>query len=226
MQFYVIESQSLASNIRTYAGGQWVNSPGIRCPACKVLKEDMGPEEIQIELNYLGRKGFVEVLWNSHLLPIFRQDVIEMWQLAGFTGFEIKPVRIVGWRGKKGPLPDAIPQYYRLVVTSRAALLSPPTLYVCPVCGFRKYDFEQRIGIQVDTSLWDGSDFLELRYYRIVLCTRRVVEATLQAGYGKHIAFVRAEEWDTWEQFNTREWDPKDWQKMIEGFLIRKVEEL
>lgn len=228
MKFLTVEHPYPTSAANTYAGGQWVNWPTDQsafCPHCNMPKLAAQPAEYHIELNYVGRKGFIEVLWNSHGLPIFRSDVIDLWQSKGFTGFDVRPVKIVGWRGKKQPLPKNIPKYYRLLVTGRAMLRLPPTQSICPVCGFRKYDFDRRVGIHVDEPSWDGSDIFTLQGYEFVLCTKQVAEVTLQAGY-RNIAFVRAEQWDTWEQFDIAKWDIKEWRKMFDAYFIRGVEDL
>ncbi len=228
MTFFKIWYARQTSGATTYAGGQWVNWPTDKsafCPICNNPKPETQPSEYHIELNYLGRKGFIEVLWNSHALPIFRSDVIDLWRSNGFTGFDTRPVKFVGWRGKKRPLPKNIPRYNRLLVTGRAILLSPPTKKICPVCGFRQYDFNQRVGIRVDETSWDRSDIFSPQGYEFVLCTTRVVEVTLQAGY-KHITFVRSELWDTWEEFDVSKWDIKEWRKMFDTYFIRRVEDL
>ncbi len=228
MSFFKIWQDSPTSPATTYAGGQWVNWPADKsavCPHCNVPKPEAQPSEYHIKLNYLGRKGFIEVLWNSHGLPIFRSDVINLWRSSGFTGFETRPVHVTGWWNKKRPLPKNIPQYYRLIVTGRATLLSPPTKSVCPVCGFRHYDFSHRVGIRVDESSWDSSDIFAPYGYDFVLCTQQVAEVTLQADY-KHIVFVRSELWDTWEEFDVTKWDIKEWRKMYDTYFIRDIDDL
>lgn len=227
MQFYVMDFK--VADWRFYAGGQWVNGETIRCPVCGVTKE-LPPEplEIYITLDHLGRWGFTEVLWNS-TLPIFRQDLIDWWHSAGLTGFQTKPVRVVGWsRKRKKPLPDNIPQYYCAFVTGRARYKLPPCLDECSVCGFVRYDWEQRTGIYVDESTWDGSDFFNGGYYGFLdVCTRRVAEVTLRAGYNRRIAFIRAEQWRTWEDYSPRKgWTGEAYDKYREGFYIRRVEDL
>ena len=226
MQFYVVE---LVYNRHeaTIAGGLWVNAPRYFCLECGAWRPEKGsPHEIEITLERVGRAGFVEVLRNLEL-PLFRQDVIDLWQSAGFTGFDARTVRILGFTKKrKGrSLPKEMPQYYQLVLMSEVTLEAPPLLYRCPICGYKKYDFD-RTGLRVDISTWDGSSIFGIGYPKIVLCTRDVADATLRAGYGKSIPFVHAEEWGAWERFNVHRWDAKEWKKMLEGYLIRRVEDL
>jgi hypothetical protein len=166
-------------------------------------------------------------------LPIFRHDLIELWRRKGLGGLEIKPVRIGGWyNNPRKSLPEGFPTYARLVTTSKVRLSEPPPLTdPCPVCGFVKYAFPKignqlPNGVQVDPASWDGSDFCGLVNYVFVFCTRRVAEVTLDAGYNLHTAFVRAENWGRWEEFDVRKWTSKAWLEYQESFLIRHAEDL
>jgi len=231
-QFYVLDTTE-ACDTRLFAGGQWVNDTRQRCPVCGVLVETE-PSEIAIALNHLGKHGFAEHLWNSHSLPIFRQDLIELWQTKGLSGFVIRPVRIVGWyRNLKKPLPKNLPSYYRLVARGKVRLNVPTPLgTVCPRCGFAGYAFPKlrtRLtnGIRIDPTSWDGSDFFGLAQYVFVFCTRRVAETTLQAGYSRHIVFIRTQDFLRWEEFDMRKgWTPEKHRQYVESFLIRRIEDL
>lgn len=230
-QFYKFDNYPC--DLRLYAGGQFVNDTSQRCLVCGVFTETSEPSEIEIGLNHLGRHGFAEHLWNSHSLPIFRQDLIERWQGAGLTGFELKPVRIVRWYEKpRKPLPENIPTYYRLVTTSKARLIEPPPLGdPCPECGFVQYAFPEvgthlPNGLCIDPASWDGVDFFGLMHYNYVFCTRRAAATTLEAGYNKHIAFVRVEDYGRWEEYDFRTWTPEAHWQHVQSFLIRRVEDL
>ncbi len=228
--FYVLDID-YASDYRLYAGGQCVNDIGQRCSACNVLIETSEPPIIEIALSHLGRLGFTERLWN--LRPIFCQDLIELWQDAGLTGFELKPVYIVGWYKKpRKALPEKIPTYYRLTATSKVRLVEPKVLKgPCPVCGFIEYKFPEtslhlRHGLRIDPTSWDGSDFFSLVHYGFIFCTRRVAEVTLRAGYNRRIAFVRLENWSRWEDFDAKKWTPQAHREHVESFLVRRPEDL
>ena len=225
--FYVLD-KIYAGNTKRYAGGQWVNNTGSRCQGCGIWIPETEPDEIKSALNHLGRDGFVEYLWNSHGLPIFREDLVEVWQQAGLTGFRCKPVRVVGWDDRpKRPLPMGIPTYYRLVLASYVRLREPrPGTSACSCCGFVRYSFPKtsarlESGIAIDDNTWDGADFMGLYGYEFVFCARRAAQVTLEAGYNRHIAFVRQEDWDRWEEFRVDTWKPKDYDQYIESFLIR-----
>jgi hypothetical protein len=229
MQFYVMDLVHNRDEF-TIAGGIWANPPSYdnKCSICgKPVLE--WPDEIEIELERVGRAGFVEVLavWP---VDIFRQDVINLWRSAGFSGFTTRPVRIVGFvkRKPKRALPAEIPQYWQLVVTSKVALKKRPLVIRCPACGYTQYDSSQKIGLHVDVSTWDGSDIFGADGTAHILCVREVAEVTLRAGLGKSIPFVRAEESGTWEDYNVRNWgdDVDGYRKMREQYIIRRVEDL
>lgn len=230
-QFYVLDTIE-ASDHRYSASGHWVNDERIACPVCNTWIEASEPPEIHIALTHLGRNGFTEYLFAS-MLPIFRQDLISLWQSNGFVGFEIKPVKIVGWYGKpKKPLPENIPTYWRVVVTSRVRMVYPRFIGICPHCGGYKHDFgkphtvlQLPESMKVDESSWDGSDIFGV-HSSDILCTRRVAETTLRAGYNKRIAFVRLEDYWRWEEFDVQKWEIKAYLKYVESFLIRKPEDL
>jgi hypothetical protein len=229
MQFYEMELV-LNRNEFTIAGGIWVNPPSYdnECPVCgKPVLE--WPDEIEIELKRVGGAGFVEVL-PAGPLAIFRQDVIDLWRSAGFTGFTTRPVRILGFvKGKRRrALPAEIPQYQQLVPISKVALKKRPLVIRCPACGYTEYDSRQKTGLHVDVSTWDGSSIFGTDGTAHILCVREVAEVTLQAGLGKSIPFVRAEEWNTWEDYNVRNWgdDIDRYWKMREQYIIRRVEDL
>lgn len=232
MQVYVLDTIQ-ASDHRLSAGGQWVNDERVVCPVCGVFLDSSEPSEIQIALNHLGRQGFAEFLWNSHTLPIFRQDVIDLWRSQGFTGFAIKPVRIVGWYGKPNKaVPKELPTYWRVFVTSRVKMIYPRFTGVCSGCGDGKHDFEKphtelRLpeSMKVDESSWNGSDIFGV-HASDILCTRRVAEVTLAAGFNQHIAFVRLEDYQRWKSFDIHKWEVKDYERYVEAFLIRKPRDL
>jgi len=232
-QFYVLDTIE-ANDLRLFAGGQWVNDTRERCPACGAFRDDTEPPEIQIALNHIGRRGFAEFLWNSHGLPLFRQDLVDCWREARLTGFELRPVHIIGWYDSpRRSLAPVIPAYWRLIPVSKVQLSEPPPVEgQCSVCGFVKYAFPELgshlpHGIRIDRQTWDGSDFCGIAGYGAFLfCSRRAAEVSLGTGPSRHIAFVSEGDYRRWDEFNIREWTTKTYQEYVEDFLIRKVKDL
>lgn len=232
METYILDTIH-ASDHRLSAGGQWVNDERVSCPVCHMWTDSSEPSEIHIAINHLGRQGFTGFLWNSHTLPLFREDLVKVWRSEGFTGFTTKPVRIVGWYKKPNkPLPENIPTYYRIVVTSRVKMLYPRYTGVCSDCGRYQHDFgiphtvlQYPESMRIDESSWDGSDIFGV-HASDILCTDRVARAMLDAGYNKEIVFVRLENYRRWESFDVRRWEAEAYSKYVESFLIRRTEDL
>jgi hypothetical protein len=230
--FYRLDT-ILASNLNTFAGGQWVNDTRSRCENCGLFDRSTEPNVIEIELNYLGKNGFADFLWNSHGLPLFRDDLLQIWQDAGLTGFQTKPVSIVGWYGHPDKsLPENLPRYYRVFTVNHVRLSEPPPKgKPCKSCGSIKYAFPESgvhfaKGMAVDASTWKGADVFGVLGYEFLLCTHRAAEITLNAGYNKRIAFVKLDDWGRWDEFDIKKWTSATYRKYLERFLIRKPNEL
>jgi hypothetical protein len=69
----------------------------------------------------------------------------------------------------------------------------------------RDLDADLQLVFGVDGTTWHGSDIFGFQDYLFILCTPSVAEATLRAGYNRHVVFVRAEKYGTWEEFSFRE---------------------
>jgi len=221
-------------NYKLIAGGQTISKSIVRCSSCNsIIEENDGSIDISIWLDYLGKLGFSPFLWNSGLYTILRQDVVDVWKKAEITGYETGKVSIYGWYNQKNKsLPPEIPAYYHINPTSRVTLSEPKTLNnPCSICGFQEYDFPKlknhlQNGLQVDLQSWNSSDINYVDRYKFVICSEKVVRATLEAKLGKYLPFVQMEKYCTWEEFNIQKWKPKDYDKYYEGFLIRKIEDL
>jgi hypothetical protein len=225
--YYVLDTV-FASNTRFFAGGQVIEGSEEICPDCKSVLPLQPGRKVRITLDHIGRQGFVEYLWNSHSLPIFRSDVIRFWQDVGLSGFLTRPVEIIAWStANKRNFPERIPDYYCIIPTSHVRLIEPHPQEEekCDYCGFIKYAFP-RVGIYLpnglhfDLNTLNSNDFFGLIGYKYVFCSERVLEFTLPRKY-KHIAFVPISKWCSWEPFDIKKWTPEDYYEYIESFLIR-----
>lgn len=231
--FYVVAVMSRAADIRLYAGGQAVNVDLIECEHCGRNYWHV-PDVVEVQLDHLGKRGFVESLWNSGLLRIFREDLFELWKRRGLSGLERKPVKIASWSRKPNkPLPPSIPKYYVLTPQNRVRLNRPIlTGPICPVCGIGDYAFPRLgshlvSGIEIDQTQWDGSDFFGLAGYTLLFCSRRAAELTLASGFNRHIVFIKPEDYHRWEDFDVRKgWTAKAHEQHVESFLIRDAKYL
>jgi hypothetical protein len=232
-QFYIPQFWS-GKNIKLYAGGQFCLQNIRRCPACKVVIDyDEEKFQSEIELNYLGKLGFSPILWNSESLTIIRGDIANIWKSSGITGFEFGKVIIIGWfENKSKPLPENIPIYQKIIPSSKIKLIEPPMDGdPCPVCGFQRYKFPKigtklNNGIHIDLDSWDGSDINGLDRYNLLFCTEKVVRISIDSGISSFLSFIRADKYLTWQEFNYRKWKPKQYERYIEEFMIRKMEDL
>lgn len=229
--FYVLDTV-YASDIRLFAGGQVISGTETRCSVCNSMLPLENKEPIRVALSHLGKQGFAEYLWNSHSLPIFRADLVDLWLEAGLSGFITKPVQITGWfEARNRPIPETIPIYYYLITTSYIKLVEPPPEgEICNKCGFTKYRFPKignrlPYGLSINHNTWDGTDFFGLVGYTWIFCSCRVLEVTLPKRY-KHIAFIHTSNWNKWEPFDIEKWTPKAYDEYVENFLIRRTSDL
>lgn len=194
----------------------WWYGPVPRCETCGRKRHELA-EDIRLSIYSIGRHGFVEALWNDESLPVFREDVIDLWLSRGLTGFYIRPVQIIGWAKKKASPPRDMPRYYALFVTGRADFSSGTVIKSCDACGFKWWDEIAWHTMYVDPLSWDGSDFFSVSNGDVLqLCTSRVARSIFQAGF-RQIAFVRAQERESWLHRSLAEKD---------RFFISRVEDL
>lgn len=212
-----------------FAGGQYQGAYKV-CPFCGVSQRSSLHE---IKLDHIGKLGFAVHLWNSHSLPIFRKELIDLWQEKGFSGYYTEAVNIIeGKENRERFKQSDLPEYRLLKPISMVRLLTPvPVKGPCSVCGFVQYDFPEtgsqlEYGIDIQPASWDGSDVNGVKFYNLVICTRIVAETTLEAGFGKFISFVRIENWQKWENYDVEKWSPKEYEKYVNSFLIRTREDL
>jgi hypothetical protein len=218
-----------ASDPRQYAGGQWQNDVRSRCPKCGLWLDSTMPSHIIIRVDYLGRQGFTEYLWNSHSLPIFREDLVAHMQRNRFTGFVTYPVVL-----DLQKIPDShrkrkeAPTYFLLAPKSYVELEVPePYSPRCTECQLVQYKFPKigshlNHGIRVRSGSWDGADMCKVPSYGIEFMSVRAAVSMLDSGYAKHFCFVRPGDYCRWEEFDVRRWTSNSYKKHIESFLIRK----
>lgn len=81
-------------NRKLFAGGQYQDTYKI-CPLYGVSQRGEITSGLhEIKLDHVGKLGFAVKLWNSHSLPIFRKELIDLWQEKGFSGYFSEPVNI------------------------------------------------------------------------------------------------------------------------------------
>lgn len=229
---YVIDTVHAADK-RLFAGGQVLNDTFGKCATCG-RRRPTKQGDFLVGLEHLGRRGFVEHLWNSDGLPIFREDLFALWESHGLSGYDRWPVTISRSLLKTGcGSPISAPNYDVLVAAATVAFTIPPRREPpCVECGAATYDFPPvgshlPHGIQIEESSWDGSDFFGVAGYNLLFCSRRVAEVTLMSAPVRHIAFIRHENYRRWEEFDIRKgWTAKAYEKHVESFLVRDIKDL
>jgi hypothetical protein len=218
---------------RFYAGGFKSLETIRKCEGCGCTIENQISETgTRIELHHLGRLGFGPILWSWGL--ILREDIAHHFTNSGLTGFELGKVTISGWYGDpKKPLPEITPNYQEIVVKSRVTLNEPPKIgSACSKCGAQQYGFPKGAnekldqGVIVDLSSWDGSDLTAIEGYTIKFFSEKAVRVALEAGLGKFSRFVQVEKYRTWENFDLRKWELKDYRKYQDSFMIKTIKDL
>lgn len=231
-EFYKLDT-TFKYYTQSYAGGQITNLQYEVCSTCKTELR-ISNKELEVQLNYVGRAGFTEFLWTSHNLPIFRSDLVALWQEIIPGQFDTKPVRITGWYEKPSRiLPTNIPTYLLVMPKSEVRLQIPkPVGDPCSTCGFVLYNFPRSNtplpdGIEVDPSTTRGMDIVKVIGYNYLLCTRKLAEVTLRKGFNRRIVFVKQQDYLRWEQFNLRkDWTIQNYKKYESQFLIRDERDL
>ncbi len=90
---------------------------------------------------------------------IITDEVAKLFEGAGFTGYELKPVTVDKVRrGNK----QEVPQLWELIITGLGGDAHPKSginlKYECSACGYSKYSGFTK-GLYIDATQWDGSDF-------------------------------------------------------------------
>lgn len=124
----------------------------------------------------LNPKRIGDFVWTWHGEFVITDRVRRLFQQAGFTGFRVRPVEIVG-STTKVPVPEEL-TLWELVVTGRAGHADRRSglrlVLQCEYCGLNQYSSYQK-GIVVDETQWDGRDFCSIvEHPHLILVTERV----------------------------------------------------
>jgi hypothetical protein len=112
-----------------------------------------------IDLPSLNIGDFLQIWGGAWMIT---ERTAQLFKEAGFTGYELRPVRINEVkRMKKG---ESIPKLWQLVVTGWGGTATPesgwaPLTSECEFCKYRKYSAIKNFSALIDPSQWDGSDF-------------------------------------------------------------------
>jgi len=164
---------------RIYRRAEWADSVKLESIICPLYPGHRRAGRRLTDLTIILPSPRVgDFVWTWYSDCLITDWVLELFQRAGFTGFEVRPVTVerVKRLGKEG-LED-IPRLWELVVTGRGGDARPESgirvIYRCEACGLVEYS-SYRNGILVDEDQWDGSDFFTVNGYpKFILVTERV----------------------------------------------------
>ena len=156
---------------------------------------------------YPGHQRGVRTAWSLSLMPKssrigdFGNTVTSEWLVtdevacalkeSSFTGYDFRPVDLCNNK-IKSPL-------WELFITGKGGEAHPDAgiikTYYCASCGQTNYRaFTNGIGIIVDESNWDGSDFFTITAYpKFVLVTQRIKDF-IEKKHWKGVLFVKSTE--------------------------------
>ncbi len=164
----------------TYRNAEWTDDIDYQvtyrnCPLDPEHANAVRDGTLRIILPSLKIGDFV---WTWYSECCMTERVMQLFQDAGFTGFQAEPVTIRKVRRKpKNPTQEA-PRLWELVVTGKGGDAHPDSgirvFYRCEGCGLVMYS-SFRNGIIVDERQWDGSDFFTVNGYpKFILVSERV----------------------------------------------------
>ncbi len=143
-----------------------------------------------------------DLMWTQYSELIVTDHVRSLFEDAGFTGFNVRPVTVEKVKyARKGSESD-IPPLWEIEVTGKGGNAHPDSgIYPieasrCEVCKYLRFS-SYRNGIIVDGDEWDGSDFFTVNGYpRVWLITERVKDLIMDKGLVDcHIKKARDLEW-------------------------------
>ncbi len=150
--------------------------PGIVCPVNPGHRR-AGDRTMDLHI-ILSSPRVGDFVWTWQSECLITDRVLDLFQQAGLTGFEIRPVVVekVKRLGKRRL--EEIPRLWELVVTGKGGDARPESgigvIYRCEACGMVRYSSYQN-GILVDEQQWDRSDFFTVNGYpKYILVTERV----------------------------------------------------
>jgi len=157
---------------------EWADDMDVEQILCSLDPDHMRGGKRTTDLRVLLTcKSITDFVWDWLSECLIQDGVLRLFQEAGFTGFEVKPVeaRIKVRAKRPDPCDDnaglkaedaaavGIPTLWELVVTGWGGI-APPESGIrldesCPACGLLHYTSFDNPALLIDEKQWDGSDF-------------------------------------------------------------------
>lgn len=155
---------------------------GIFCPANPGHQRG-GKRLVDLSVVLPG-KHMQDFVWTWYSECLVQDRVLHSFGEQGFTGFEVKPVK-VRFKKKTDHPP---PKLWELVVTGWGGVAPPASgikmTYRCKACGYTRYSGLSHPEKLIDEKQWDGSDFFIVwPLPRYIFVTDRVAQAIMKKGF-------------------------------------------
>ena len=148
--------------------------------------------ELRLELI---SSNIVDFSWTILSDIVVTERVVQVFEEAGLTGYELKPTKIVSV-AKRVKI-KSYPKFWELIVTGQGGHAHPDSgialKFKCDTCGLVRYSAYEH-GIIVDETQWDGSDlFTVIEYPKHILVTERV-KNIIESHKLTNVKFLRSNE--------------------------------
>jgi hypothetical protein len=165
--------------------GEGVLLDDIECPVNEGHQR-RGARKGNLVILFPSKIGDVVWTWYSDML--INDRVKHLFEKAGFTGFELKPVSIGGIvknqrKNKLIEAKDNIGIFWEMVITGWGGLAHPESgiqfleTQSCKHCGYLVYSHFKDTANMIDITQWDGSDFFMIwPLPKFIFVTERVAD--------------------------------------------------
>lgn len=155
-RFWNLSSPKSPTRLAEWVSGE-MDLEGIVCPLHDGHRAG-GKRLTDLSVALPGRT-VQDFVWTWYSECLVRDRVLKLFELSGFTGYDVKPARAKYKRASEGQPPVL----RELIVTGWAGMASPESgirlVERCEGCGHTVYSGSNNSGALIDVTQWDGSDF-------------------------------------------------------------------
>ncbi len=170
-KFFHLGSGDSTSKLAEWAPGE----VDVETVTCSANEGHQHPGKRLTDLSVILPGNTVEdIVWTWYSECLLTDHALDLFKAAGFTGFEVRPVKARYKRADSGP-----PRLWELVMTGWAGVAPPESgirlIEACPSCGHLRYSACTNPRSLIDPGKWDGSDvFMVWPLPAYVFITERV----------------------------------------------------
>lgn len=158
--WHLVQDESQSYRAEWAEGMKYEEPSDQRCPVVPshgMIGSNRRVGDLNVLLPARKPKDFV---WTWYSECMVHDHVLKMLKKEGFTGFDVKPVK-VAYKNKKATLP--VPKLWELQITGWGGMAHSESgikeLINCKGCGRLKYTHWTEGAKLIDPTTWDGSDF-------------------------------------------------------------------